>query len=89
MATILKKIRVTEKTSNLASAGKYVFDVDAKATKNEIKKAVKAEYKVDAVKVSTINLRPVRKTYRGKPSFKQAGKKAIVTLKDGQKIDLA
>ena len=89
MATILKKIRITEKTSNLAAGGKYVFDVDKNATKNEIMKAVRAEYKVDPVKVSTIMNRPIRRTFRGKPSFKQGGKKAVVTLKEGQKIDLA
>jgi large subunit ribosomal protein L23 len=84
---LIKRRLVTEKTSLLAEQGKYVFLVQTSATKNEIKKAVKDIYKVDAVAVTTINQRPRRTRYRGKESFKQQDKKAIVTLKEGQKID--
>lgn len=84
---LIKRRLVTEKASLLAEMGKYAFLVQRDATKNEIKKAVKELYKVDAVSVTTINQRPRRTRYRGKESFKLQDKKAIVTLKEGQKIE--
>ncbi len=89
MDSIIKKIVVTEKSARAHEAGKYTFHVNSAATKNEIKKAVKSLYKVDAVSVRTLNEQPLRRRYRGKLSLKQANKKAIVTLKEGQKIDIA
>lgn len=84
---LIKRRLVTEKATLLAEMGKYVFIVQPSATKNEIKKAIKEMYKVDATAVTTINQKPRRTRYRGKVSFKQQDKKAIVTLKEGQKID--
>jgi large subunit ribosomal protein L23 len=84
---IIKRRLVTEKATLLAEMGKYAFLVNTKATKNEIKKAVKELYKVDAVSVTTINQQPRRTRYRGKETFKKQDKKAIVTLKEGQKIE--
>lgn len=84
---LIKRRVITEKATLLAEMGKYVFLVQPKATKNEIKKAIKDLYKVDVTAVTTINQQPRRTRYRGKESFKQQDKKAIVTLKTGQKID--
>ena len=83
----LKRLIITEKATMLQEKGKYVFLVDRAATKNEIKKAVKARYKVDPVSVATIMQKPRRTRYRGRPSYKLQDKKAIVTLKAGQKIE--
>lgn len=84
---LIKRPLITEKASLLAEMRKYVFLVQPDATKNEIKKAIKDMYKVDAISVTTIRQQPRRTRYRGKISFKKQDKKAIVTLKEGQKID--
>ena len=84
---LIKRRVITEKATMLQEQGKYVFIVDPKATKNEIKKAVKEIYKVDPVSVTTIRQKPRRTRYRGRPSYKRQDKKAIVTLKEGQKIE--
>lgn len=80
---------ITEKSVSLNEAGKYVFIVKPSATKNEVKKAVKELYRVDAVTVNIVNTPERVKKFRGRASLKSGKKKAIVTLKAGQKIDLA
>jgi|YelNatPaOPRAMG01_1025707.scaffolds.fasta_scaffold17880_1 large subunit ribosomal protein L23 len=85
---ILKKPLVTERTTDLNILGKYVFIVASNATKPEVKKAVKEIYKADVVSVNMINRAPKRKRLRGIMNGKRSGyKKAIVTLKEGQKIE--
>ncbi len=86
---LIKKPWVTEKSTDLATKGKYVFIVKTKASKPEIKKAVKEVYKVDAVAVNVINRPPKQKRFGGGRKGTQEGyRKAIVTLKAGQKIDI-
>jgi large subunit ribosomal protein L23 len=68
--------------------GKYVFIVKRSATKKEIQKALREIYRVDAVKVNVVNLPAKPRRFRGKKSTKAGVKKAIVTLKEGQKIDI-
>ncbi|OGY98685.1 MAG: 50S ribosomal protein L23 [Candidatus Liptonbacteria bacterium RIFCSPHIGHO2_01_FULL_57_28] len=84
---LIKRRIITEKATLLAGLGKYVFLVKDSATKSEIKKAVKELYKVDATAVTTIRQKPRRTRYRGRVTMKQQDKKAIVTLKEGQKIE--
>lgn len=85
---LIKKAWVTEKSTALSGLGKYVFLVQKTATKSEIKKVVKQLYKVDAEKVNIVN-RPAKPRggfrYKG---FEPGLKKAIVTLKKGQSLDL-
>ena len=86
---IIKKPWVTEKSTRLSADGKYVFIVAPRASKPEIKKAIKDIYKVDAVAVNMVN-RPA-KTKRFGAAMKGttgAYRKAVVTLKEGQKIDV-
>ncbi len=85
---LIKKAVITEKASDLSAQGKYVFMVQPSATKNEVKKAVKEIYRVDAVNVNIVNLPPKPRTYRGKRAHKPGYKKAVVTLRQGHKIDL-
>ena len=86
---LIKKPWVTEKSTALAELGKYVFVVKPKATKEEIRKAVKEVYKVDAVAVNVINRPPKRKRFGSTMKGAQGGyRKAIITLKAGQKIDI-
>jgi large subunit ribosomal protein L23 len=86
---LIKKPWITEKAGMMQPDGKYVFMVQDHATKPEIKKAIKAIYKVDAVAVNVIN-RPskTKRSNRGLKSSQGAYRKAVVTLKSGQKIDI-
>jgi large subunit ribosomal protein L23 len=68
--------------------GKYVFMVKTGATKPEIKKAVHEVYKVDVVAVNVVNRPGKTKRFRGVKGKQGSYRKAIVTLKEGQKIDL-
>lgn len=88
-ASIIKKPWITEKSGLGNLVGKYVFMVQSGATKPEIRKAIKEIYKVDVVNVNVVNRPAKQKKFRGGPSSMRGGyRKAIVTLKDGQKIDL-
>ena len=84
---IIKKPLVTERATDLNALGKYVFMVKPHATKPEIKKAIHEIYKVDAVSVNVINRPAKRKRFGGIMKVKKSGyRKAIVTLKEVQKI---
>ena len=88
-SSVIKKPWVTEKSGIGNLVGKYVFMVESHATKPEIRKALKEIYKVDAIQVNVVNRPPKQKKYRGGKGGLSGGyRKAIVTLKDGQKIDL-
>ncbi len=86
---LIKKPLITEKSTTLSEVGKYVFMVKPEATKNEINKVVKELYRVDATSVNMINRPPKTKRFRNVRGTQKGYKKAIVTLKKGQKIDLA
>tara|TARA_B100001123_G_scaffold408665_1_gene502031 strand:+ start:2196 stop:2489 length:294 start_codon:yes stop_codon:yes gene_type:complete len=80
---------VTEKSTSLSEFNKIVFKVHKKASKSSIKKSIEKIFKVNVIKVNTINLRGKTKVIRNKKVFKPGIKKAIVTLKKGQSIDLS
>ena len=93
MRNILIRLLVTEKMTDLTeSEAKYGFIVDINANKIEISKAIKDKFDVDVVSVNTIKHKGKTKTQftrRGRFSGKTPQyKKAIVTLKEGQTIDL-
>ena len=80
---------VTEKSTSLSEFNKVVFKVHKGANKNTIKKNIEKIFKVNVIKINTINLKGKSKIVRNKKSYKSGYKKAIVTLKKGQSIDLA
>jgi len=80
---------VTEKSTSLSEFNKVVFKVDKGASKKTIKKSIEKIFKVNVIKVNTINIKGKSKLIRNKKSFRSGFKKAIVTLKKGQSIDLA
>lgn len=85
---IIKAPIITEQSSKLMeSQNSYTFEVDRKANKVEIKKAVEAIFNVTVVRVNTVNVLPKFKRMGKYEGYKQAYKKAIVKLADGQKID--
>ena len=87
--TILNTILRTEKGVSQSEEAKYLFSVKKDANKIQIKRAVEAVYKVKVLSVNTLlnpgKLKRVRTQLGKTPEWK----KAIVTLKEGQKIDLA
>ena len=80
---------ITEKSTNLSEQNKIIFKVPNKANKKNLKKNIEKIFKVNVTKINIINKRTrVKTTNRG--SKKVLGyKKAIVTIKKGQTIDLA
>ena len=80
---------VTEKSTSLSEFNKVVFKVHNRASKKSIKKSVEKIFKVNVIKINTINVRGKTKSVRGKKVNKSGYKKAIVTLKKGQSIDLS
>ena len=80
---------VTEKSTSLSEFNKVVFKVSKNANKKLIKKNIEKIFKVNVVKVNTINIREKVKMVRNKKAYKSGYKKAIITLKKGQNIDLS
>jgi large subunit ribosomal protein L23 len=85
--TILAPV-ITEKATLLSEHNKVVFRVAADATKDEIAAAVEALFKVNVTKVNTINVKGKTKRFRGHLGRRSDVKKAIVTLAEGQSIDI-
>jgi large subunit ribosomal protein L23 len=85
--TILAPV-ITEKATLLSEQNKVVFRVAGDASKDEIAAAVEALFKVNVTKVNTINVKGKTKRFRGRPGRRSDVKKAIVTLADGQSIDI-
>tara|TARA_B100000767_G_C19670859_1_gene495226 strand:- start:436 stop:729 length:294 start_codon:yes stop_codon:yes gene_type:complete len=79
---------VTEKATILSEQNKTVFKVHSGANKNSIKKNIEKLFKVTVIKVNIINAKKKQKIKQGKISTKPGYKKAIITLKKGQSIDL-
>jgi len=80
---------ITEKATTLSEFNKMVFRVHKGASKNSIKRSIEKIFKVNVIKINTINLKGKTKLVKGKKSSRPGYKKAIVTLKKGQSIDLA
>ena len=85
--TILSPV-VTEKSTNLSEQNKIVFKVSNKLNKTILKKNIEKIFKVNVIKVNIINKQTRKKITRGKKVKIQGYKKAIITLKKGQNIDL-
>ena len=85
--TVLVQPRISEKTGQLARLNKYVFKVLKGANKVEVKKAVESFYKVRVTQINMVTNKGKARTF-GKTSGSTSGfKKAIVTLKKGDKIE--
>ena len=84
----IRSPRITEKATSLSEQNKIVFKVHDGATKQSIKKSVEKIFKVNVIKVNTVNQKGKTKFVRGKRANRPGYKKAIVTLKKGQSIDL-
>jgi large subunit ribosomal protein L23 len=79
---------VTEKTTNLSEQNKVVFRVPRAANKTNLKKNIEKIFKVNVTKINIVNKQNRSVVKRGKKVNIQGYKKAIITLKKGQNIDL-
>ncbi len=80
---------ITEKATGLSEQNKIVFKVHSDASKKSIKKNIEKIFKVNVIKVNTIKKKSKSKMVRGRIGRKKGFKKAVVTLKKGQNIDLS
>ena len=85
---VLLRPIVTEKTTLLTGLDKYVFEVDIRANKNQIKEAVQLAFNVRVVDVNTMKMKGKQKRFGRKVTPRPDWKKAIVTLVPGDKIEL-
>jgi large subunit ribosomal protein L23 len=84
----MKQPHISEKATYLADSNKYTFEVSPNYNKHEIKSAVEGVYGVKVLSVNIIKI-PAKKRRLGKTQgFRKAFKKAIVTIKEGQKIEI-
>ena len=79
---------ITEKATSLSEQNKVMFKVHNNASKKSIKKNIEKIFKVKVIKINIINTKQKQKIKQGKLSTKSGYKKAIITLKKGQSIDL-
>ncbi len=85
---VLRAVHITEKASAAAHERSYIFKVNPRANKSDVKRAVEARYGVRVESVRTVNVSG-KERRRGKQiGWKQGYKKAVVTLKEGQSIEL-
>jgi len=85
---VLRKPIVTEKSTTLQEAGRYVFEVAPKATKHQIKQAVEQIFEVEVLKVNTMNVKGKGKRFGPRIVMRSSWKKAIVKLAPGETITI-
>jgi large subunit ribosomal protein L23 len=79
---------ITEKSTLLSEHNAVVFKVAGSASKPQIKAAVEALFNVSVTNVNTMNVKGKTKKWKGRPYTRSDVKKAVVTLADGQSIDI-
>jgi len=90
MYDILRRPVISEKSAKLAESNSLAFEIDPRATKKDVANAVKAIYNVAPKSVNVLNVKGKVKGFRGKAKGTQKTvKKAYVTLKAGDKIEVA
>lgn len=85
---VFLKPYLSEKSTDLRDLNQYVFEVEKNINKNEIKKAIEKFYKVKVEKVNLTFSKRKKKRFGRKISRFQPKKKAVVTLKEGEKIEI-
>ena len=79
---------VTEKSTALQEKGKYTFEIHSKATKHEVKEAVEKVFSVKVLRVNVLRIPGKVKTFGRRKVQRPATKKAIVTLRPGDKLQI-
>jgi large subunit ribosomal protein L23 len=89
LSEVLRRPLVTEKNTAIqAPQGKYAFEVAVGANKDMIKQAVEKSFKVDVTRVNVMTVPGRKRLMRGRMVMTPAWRKAVVTLKPGDKIEL-
>lgn len=88
MKVIIKHPVVSEKSISQGAVNKYTFEVNKDATKSQVKGAIKSLFKVEVTDVNITNIKGKPKTYKRIKGTRADQKKAVVTLKPGQRINL-
>tara|TARA_B100000963_G_scaffold330710_1_gene320967 strand:- start:574 stop:897 length:324 start_codon:yes stop_codon:yes gene_type:complete len=86
---IIRKPIVTEKATKLSEFNKVVFEVASKSNKNEIKSAVEKLFSVKVKAVNIINIKGKVKRFKGVLGKRNDIKKAVITLEEGNTIDIS
>ena len=86
--SVVRRPIITEKSTELAGEGQYVFEVDPRANKMQIKEAVEIGFNVVVRRVNTMNVRGRRRRFGRHYGTEPGWKKAVVTLADGYEIKL-
>ena len=89
MYELIRKPIITEKSTLLSEFNQVTFQVPMDATKHEVRSAVEELFKVKVTAVNTLRQQGKVKRFRGRPGRRNDTKKAIVTLAEGQSIDIA
>jgi len=85
---VLRRPLVTEKNAALQAQGKYAFEVAGEANKEQVKQAVQKAFNVTVTKVNVITMPGKEQRMRGRTVISPSWKKAVVTLKPGDKIEI-
>ena len=86
---LIKKPVITEKSTANAQFNKYIFEVRNDATKINIKKTIEEIYKVKVQKLNSLNVKSKPKVFKGQRGTRSELKRIIVTLKEGNTIDMS
>jgi large subunit ribosomal protein L23 len=84
--TVLIRPMITEKAMAEAAAGRYTFEVSARASKFDVKAAVESAFKVDVLDVNVITVRGKKRRVGRRIGMRPDSRKALVRLAEGQKI---
>lgn len=85
---IIKEPHISEKASILSESNQYVFKVNPRSNKQEIKKSIEGIYSVNVLSVNVIKIPPKKRRLGRTQGFRKKYQKAIVTIKEGQKIEI-
>ena len=88
MFDIVRSPVITEKATNVSEHNQVIFRVPLAATKREVQAAVEGLFKVKVTAVNTMRVRGKRKRFRGRVGRRSDYKKAVVTLGEGQRVDV-
>ena len=88
MYDIIRSPVITEKATNLSEHNQVMFRIPLTATKREVKAAVEGLFNVNVTAVNTIRIKGKLKRTRGRVGRRSDYKKAVVTLREGQRIDI-
>jgi large subunit ribosomal protein L23 len=88
MFDIVRSPVITEKATNVSEHNQVIFRVPLTATKREVKAAVEGLFKVKVTAVNTIRVQGKLKRFRGRVGWRSDYKKAVVTLGEGQRVDV-